>query len=226
MLQIVNSASVGFTRKVSSPFEAVQLLGISTVRSLALSAHVFSCFERSRLKGFSIDRLWDHATRSGLFARRIMILEKAELADAEDACTAGLLHDVGKLMLANSLPEQFQQALTLATEKNINLSEAEQEIFGATHAGAAAYLLGLWGLPAGIVEAVAFHHQPARSHPPSFGSLAAVHAANVLEHEIFGSKDPGRPSEMNRDYLAAIGMADRLEAWRDEVLKQGKPQDE
>jgi HD-like signal output (HDOD) protein len=225
MLQIVNSAAVGLARKVSSPFEAVEFLGGNTVRSLVLSAHIFSCFERTNLKGFSINQLWSHAMGSGMLAYMIMRLERAATADAEDAYTAGVLHDVGKLMLANSLPEQFQRALALAAERKVSLHEAELEVFGATHAGAAAYLLGLWGLPTAIVEAVAFHHTPRRSDTRTFGPLTAVHVADVLDHEL-KSETSEQPAQLDADYLAAIGVQYRLGTWRTEAEKLVNAQNE
>jgi HD-like signal output (HDOD) protein/ActR/RegA family two-component response regulator len=226
MLQIVNSAAIGLPRKVSSPAEAVQFIGIGTVRSLVLSAHIFSCFDRTRLKGFSMDALWDHAFKTATLARKIMQLEKSDPADAEDAYTAGMLHDAGKLMLANSLPNEFGRAVTLAGELHMPLHEAELEVFGANHAGAAAYLLGLWGLPAPIVEAVAFHHAPGRSDHHAFGPLAAVHVANVLTQEVSKAEPLGKASEIDAGYLASIGMQDRLDAWRAEAVKQAAPPDE
>jgi HD-like signal output (HDOD) protein len=217
ILQIVNSAAVGLARKVSSPFEAIQFLGVGTVRSLVLSAHIFSCFDRSRLPGFSVEQLWTHSFRTGTLARRILLLEQKDSSEAEEAYTAGMLHDAGKLMLAHSIPDQFQKALILAAEKHLPLHEAELEILGATHAGAAAYLLGLWGLPAPIVEAVAFHHTPGRSDLRTCGPLTAVHAANVLEHELAQTAPYGRTSEIDPNYLEAIGIPDRLELWRAEA---------
>ena len=106
------------------------------------------------------------------------------------------------------------------------LHEAELEVFGATHAGAAAYLLGLWGLPASIVEAVAFHHTPGRSDLRSFGPLAAVHVANVLEQEFSKTAVCGKASEIDREYLAAIGIEDRLDVRRAEVEKLARPPEE
>jgi HD-like signal output (HDOD) protein len=217
MLQIVNSVAFGLERKVSSPFEAVEYLGFNTVRSLALSAHIFSRFEKTNLRGLSIDELWNHSMNTGTLARLVMRLEHAEAADAEDAYIAGILHDVGKLLLADNVPEQFGEALARAAARGIPLHEAEQEILGATHAGAAAYLLGLWGLPAAIVEAVAFHHAPRQSDLRAFGPLAAVHAANVLEHELAKTASGGRSAEFDTDYLAAIGCKERLEEWRAEA---------
>jgi HD-like signal output (HDOD) protein len=219
MLQIVNSAAVGLARKVGSPFEAIQFLGVSTVRSLVLSAHIFSCFDRSRLKSFSIDQLWAHSFRTGTLARRILQLEQKDSAEAEEAYTAGMLHDAGKLMLAHSMPDQFRKALALAGERQIPLHDAELEVFGATHAGAAAYLLGLWGLPAPIVEAVAFHHTPGLSDLRTCGPLTAVHVANVLEQELSRSAPDRKLSPIDENYLAAIGIQDRLELWRAQAPK-------
>jgi HD-like signal output (HDOD) protein len=219
MLQIVNSAVFGLARKVGSPFEAVQFLGFGTVRSLVLSSHIFSRFEQSHLKGFSPNQLWSHAINCGTLARNLMRLEQADASDAEDAYTAGMLHDMGKLMLAHSLPQPFQQALALAAERKMYLHEAELEVFGATHAGVAAYLLGLWGLPAPIVEAVALHHTPATTENPDFGVLTAVHAANVLEHEVSKADSCGRPAALDSGYLAEAGVSHRLDAWRTEAAK-------
>ncbi|NOS72058.1 MAG: HDOD domain-containing protein [Verrucomicrobia bacterium] len=223
MLQIVNSASLGLARKITSPLEAVQYVGMGTVRSLALSAHIFSCFEHTELKGFSMSQLWDHAMKTSLLAQKLMTLERADNALVEDACIAAMLHDVGKLMLANNLPEQFQQAINLAAERQIPFTQAEQEVFGATHAGVGACLLGLWGLPSTIVEAVAFHHTPRMAEAKVLGPLTAVHVANALEHELHETE---QHSTLDLDYLTSIGLQDRLETWRTNaeiILRSEKP---
>lgn len=214
MLQIVNSATLGLARKITSPLEAVQYVGMGTVRSLALSAHIFSCFEHTELKGFSMSQLWDHAMKTSLLAQKLLMLERADNALVEDACIAAMLHDVGKLMLANNLPEQFQQAINLAAERQIPFTQAEQEVFGATHAGVGACLLGLWGLPSTIVEAVAFHHTPRMAEAKILGPLTAVHVANALEHELHEAEPRNEHSTLDLDYLTSIGVQDRLERWR------------
>jgi HD-like signal output (HDOD) protein len=219
MLQIVNSAALGLARKIGNPFEAVQFLGMGTVPSLVLSAHIFLCFERTNLQGFSINRLWEHGMKTGRLACMLAQFEQADPEDVEDSYTAGMLHDIGKLMLANSVPEQFQKALTLAAERKIPLHDAELEVMGATHAGVAAYLFGLWGLPAPIVEAVAFHHAPRASDSRTFGPLTAVHVANALEHEISKSQLDGRLSPIDMEYLASIKAGNKLESWRAEAAK-------
>jgi HD-like signal output (HDOD) protein len=94
------------------------------------------------------------------------------------------------------------------------LHEAEREVFGATHAGVAAYLLGLWGLPANIVEAVAFHHAPEKGHTEGFNALAAVHCANGLAHQFFDHDACGLRTAIDPAYLSGLGLQDRLAVWR------------
>jgi HD-like signal output (HDOD) protein/CheY-like chemotaxis protein len=208
VLQVANSAAFGLPEPVREPAEAVQQLGMTTVRSLVLSAQVYANFAPGRLKTFSAEALWAHLMKCGDLARTLLRRERAEFAETEDAFTAGMLHDMGKLMLADSLPDEFSRALTLATEEKIPLPEAELEIFGATHAGLAAYLLGLWGLPAAIVEAVAFHHAPEKSGLKKCSALTAVHVANALSDET-------GTAPLNLEYLAEIGVAGRLDDWRE-----------
>jgi HD-like signal output (HDOD) protein len=214
MLQVVNSVALGLQEKVNDPLEAAQQLGLRTVRSLALSAHVFTNFTPSQKINFPVDALWGHLMKCAEGARVIMQAEDADNVYVEAAYTAGMLHDIGKLMLADSMPREFQMALAQSLAGNAPFSEIEVDVFGATHAGLAAYLLGLWGLPAPIVEAVAFHHTPERSSHQAFSPLTAVHVANALEHE----RDGGRVN-LNVEYLEKIGVANRLEVWREEVAK-------
>jgi HD-like signal output (HDOD) protein/ActR/RegA family two-component response regulator len=207
LLQVANSAAFGLLETVSDPVQAVQQLGLSTVRSLTLSAQVYSSFNCRPLKNFSADALWTHLNRCADLAGRIMRCERADTGDTEDAYTAGMLHDMGQLMLADSLPDEFEKALLLAEAEKILLQDAEIRIFGATHTGLAAYLFGLWGLPAPIIEAVAFHHTPEKSDLKAFSPLTAIHVANAL------CLDPASEN-LNLAYLAEIGCADRLKTWR------------
>jgi HD-like signal output (HDOD) protein len=218
MLQVVNSVALGLHEKVNDPLEAVQQLGLRTVRSLALSAHVFASFTPSQKINFPVDKLWGHLMKCGDSARAIMRAEDADHVYVEAAYTAGMLHDIGKLMLADSMPGEFQKVLQ-KTATGAPFHESEMDVFGATHAGLAAYLLGLWGLPAPIVEAVAFHHTPEKSSLQAFSPLTAVHVANALEHEI-----DGNDASLNEEYLEKIGVANRLDAWRNEVEKLRNPE--
>ena len=219
MLQVANSAAFGLDQKVSSAFEAVQFLGFAAVRSIALSAHVFSNFERVPIKGFSARKLWDDALCCARITRVIMQMERADESQTEDACAAAMLRNAGKLMLAQNLPQQCQQAITLATERRIAFQDAELEIFSATHTGVAAYLFGLWGLSAPMVQTIAFHLEPEKSGAGAFGPLTAVHVANVFAAGFSKDSSPGKPLELDLDYLDAAGVLHRLDDWRAETEK-------
>jgi hypothetical protein len=107
-----------------------------------------------------------------------------------------------------------QEAAVYTVAHQLPLCAAETEVFGATHAGVGAYLLGLWGLPAPIVEAVAFHHTPSRSDMRSFGPLASLHVANVLDGEQSQAHRPMPSAGFDGDYLSALKIQDQLATWR------------
>jgi HD-like signal output (HDOD) protein/ActR/RegA family two-component response regulator len=208
VLRMANSAAIGLSERVTDVADAVQQLGMTTVRSLVLSAQVYGSYAPGRVKEFSADALWNQLMKCADLARTIMRRDRAAVADAEDAFTAGMLHDIGKLMLADSLPKEFAEALELAAKEGIPQVQAEQSVFGADHAGLAAYLFGLWGLPASIVEAVAFHHTPQQSDLKQCSALTAVHVASAFLSE-------SGEAPVNRDYLTEIGVADRLNDWQE-----------
>jgi len=103
----------------------------------------------------------------------------------------------------------------LVHEKKLSDCAAEKEIFGANHASVGGYLLGLWGLPVPVVEAIAFHHSPQQGASPDFSALTAVHAANVLEHERTAAVDGAANNELDSKYLATLGLTHRVDAWRE-----------
>ncbi len=212
VLQLVNSAFFGLPRHVSSPTEAAVLLGIDTVKALVLSVHVFSQFDPEKLQSFSIPALQRHSLATAALAKAIAEAENLDPMFRDHAFMAGLLHDSGKLILAANLPDRYKAAFAQASEHQVPLHDAERPIFGATHAEVGATLLGLWGLPDAIVEAVAYHHSPAECVGNSFSPLTAVHVADALEH---GRQEAGlSASLLDDEYLDRIGVADRLPVWQ------------
>ena len=131
--------------------------------------------------------------------------------------TAGMLHDMGKLLMASNVPDEFKAALIKSREENILLCEAVNAVFGANHAELGACLLGIWGLPTPILEAVALHHYPIHLHGKEFCPVTAVHVANALDHEL--RKGPDQETRacatVDMSYLAELQLAERLESWRD-----------
>jgi len=215
VLQLVNSAFFGLRREVSDAREAVSFLGLETITALVLSVHVFAELKEATGDSFPIEALWSHSLAVGSMAKQIALAETGEKRIGEEALMAGLLHDVGKLILRVNAAEQYREVDLSVSRGDCDLLTAETRVFGTTHAEVGAYLLGLWGLPDGIVEAVAFHHRPEACPSDGFTSLAAVHVVNCLEKATPHDHPARHASEVNEAYLEQAGLADRLEAWQE-----------
>jgi putative nucleotidyltransferase with HDIG domain len=202
ILQLANSAFFGRRRSISNSTEAVAYLGLDRIRNLLLVSHIFSQFTPPETSSFSIDMLWEHSISTAALAKTIAEEEKAAKDIIEDAFTAGLLHDIGKLMLACKLADKHEEAVNLAKGEDIPLWAAEKQIFSTTHAEIGAYLLGLWGLPDAIVEATAYHHRPMESPNRNFCALTALYAADCLNGSRSNSAFPAPPP--NVEYLSTL----------------------
>jgi HD-like signal output (HDOD) protein len=211
ILQIVNSAFFGLSRPVSDARTAVEFLGLETISGLTLGVGVISQFEQ-RTPTALFGELWAHSMSVGVAASNIAAIEKSDCGS--DAFTAGLLHDVGQIILAVNLPDDYKSACELSVSEHISVVDAETQVFGATHADVGADLLGLWGLPAEVVRAVAFHHCPSALPGEQFTALTAVHAANGILRRTHSEED-GCDTKLNLDYLSQIGLVDRLPVWQD-----------
>jgi HD-like signal output (HDOD) protein/ActR/RegA family two-component response regulator len=216
ILKLVNSAYFGFRQHISSPGQAVVLLGLDTVRSLVLSVRVFSHFgDGKEIPGFSMEELWQHSLAVGTFSKRIAMLEKCDAKTIDHAFIAGMLHDVGRLVLATQLPDDYTSMLQLIKLKKTSFLDAELKITGTTHGHIGAYLLGLWGFPDPVVEAVAFHQCPSESAIDYFCPMVAVHAANGIAHEIDEDISLNGHTALDRKYLSTVKLDQRLPYWQD-----------
>jgi len=218
ILQLVNSAFFGLARRVASPQDAVSLLGYDTVRALVLSAKIFSQVDLQRIPGFWLDALWQHSFSTSLFARAIGVGEKLPRKAQDEAFTAGILHDLGKLILAQNFPDDYTEAIAQSDRHNRPLWEVEIECFGASHAELGAYLLGLWGIGEDVVAAVAQHHQP----PPAGSAArvtAVVYAANLLEHRLAAEPSVEELPAGEVDTLRQLQVYERIPAWEDACRK-------
>jgi len=221
LLNLVNSPFFGFSRHVSSPEHAVTLLGVNILRALLLSLHVFSLHDLSRIPGFSVNNFWEHSLTTGKLAEKVGRMEGLSAQEADDCYMGGLLHDVGKLLLAGQLPVQYRTVLEKVRRDNLSLHGVELEILGTTHAEIGAHLTGLWGLADPVVEAVAFHHAPSVPFK-GFRALTAVHVANILERKYFIVNPGYTTPDFDIQYLEDLSLAHRLPAWKNLALKQGR----
>jgi putative nucleotidyltransferase with HDIG domain len=210
ILQVVNSAFFGRAREVTDTSEAVMVLGSERIRSLILLAGVFSQYDGSKCPGFAPEPIWSHSVQVGIYARAIAYSETKDARIAEAAFTAGLLHDIGKLILAGNLPDMCAAVRRAQANRKTSQRDAELMIMGVTHAELGACLLATWGLPLTILEAIAWHHEPNKSTEKGFSLLAAVHAANVFAQA--GGAEAW--NAIDQAFLKKIGLADRGERWR------------
>jgi HD-like signal output (HDOD) protein/ActR/RegA family two-component response regulator len=211
VLQLVNSAFFGLPCQVSNPRQAAALIGIDNIKALVLSLHVFSEFETDLEQGGT--QLWKHSFATAGFAKAIARTQNAARNLTDDAFAAGLLHDVGRLILASASGPEYKKALQQTTEQKIALSAVEHEFFGCTHGRVGAYLLGLWGLPYAIVESVAWHHDPAHAAPQAFSPLLAVHAADYFDHQIHSYSYFNEAPGLDEVLLSQLGLSERVPVW-------------
>jgi putative nucleotidyltransferase with HDIG domain len=220
IIQVVNSAFYAQQRQISDVKEAIQILGFETLKSLVLGIQAIARLDKVKPLYFSADKIWRHGLAVATLARHLAQLECSDRLVAEEAFTAGLLHDIGKLVLATNLDDQYNGVLSLAQKNQIPLVEVELEVFGATHADTAAYLVAVWGLPRRVVEAIALHHTPKNSADAQFSPLTAVHIANVLVHEQSAEKEEFIKPSLDMEYLTRLGVHERVDVWRGAEQKQ------
>jgi HD-like signal output (HDOD) protein/ActR/RegA family two-component response regulator len=212
ILQLVNSAFFGPAQIVTSLRAAVSHLGMGTIRNLVLVADAFRVFTPGRnIPAGVMDELWDHSQRTAVIAGKLPV----DRTIREMTVIAALLHDVGRLILASRMPEQFCKSLDLARAKNCSALEAERQVMGVSHAEIGAYLLGLWGIPYQVVDAVLSHHDPVRAAGNGFEITEAVFVADLLAHEAVREHEIANElRECDRVSLEKLGLLDRLPEFR------------
>lgn len=215
LIQVINTAPFGLLQPVTTPSDAVLMLGMEITASLVLGIEAFSQLDHLRPLYFSIDQVWRHSQVIATGARKIAELMSTDRDLAHDAFTAGLLHDLGKIAIALNAEEQYNAALLRARERKVRGWEGEKEMLGTTHAETGAYLLSLWGLPGAVIEAVAMHHQPASAVDREFSAVTAVHLANTLEfarHSIAAGKED---FQLDLNYPEQLGLLEHAEKLRE-----------
>jgi len=214
ILQIVNSAFFGLVRKIGNPREAVMLLGTETIKALVLSVKIFSEFNQKKYAWFDFDHLFNHSLSVSMFTQTISKEEHLDKNLVNNALMAGMFHDLGKLILVTNFQEPYRRILTEAQETGQDLWGLENEMFGTSHAEIGAYLMGLWGLEYSIIEAIAFHHYPAKSLSNATGLLTAVHFGDVYDRSKNGCTAENGLSRLDHRYLDNLGVADRIKGWQ------------
>jgi putative nucleotidyltransferase with HDIG domain len=215
ILQLVNSSFFRTAREVSSVEQAVVLLGTSLIKQLVLATEVFSAFQGHGEIGTDLVAIQEHSLKVAHLATQLC----PEKSMVDSVFMSAILHDIGKMVLKMVVADSTAEIAARRSEHGELQWVAETALYGVSHAEIGGYLLGIWGLPYPIVEAVANHHCPGRVAVDSFDALAAVHIANGLIHESIEQNDGQDDGEqagtgVDREYVARIGCIDRLPEWR------------
>jgi HD-like signal output (HDOD) protein len=215
VLRLAGSSYLGLPRELTDPADAVESLGLLAVKTLVMSRRYLAEHSHLRPGYMSFAELWEHSTQVAQIARDLTLFETKDRALAAEAFAAGLIHDMGKVVLVTNFDDLYGRVHSLARNQPVALWEIEKEMFGATHGEIGGCLVGMWNLPLSVVEAAASHHAPSEGQPqPGFTPLAAVHIANVLEHQLRPSEHFQVAPTIDSQFLNSLGLLARLPVWR------------
>jgi putative nucleotidyltransferase with HDIG domain len=199
-LRVANSPFYGVAGKVGSVRDALRVVGFRRLGAVLAAAAVAGRFERPACTGFDFGSFWSHSFATAICSQA---LAAACRLDEGRAFTAGLIHDIGRLVLATYFPRELEAAIAQAHARDLALVEAEQELLGLGHGDVGAWVAEHWRFAPPIVEAIRCHHAPPPRTPGSAPSLPdLIHAADAIVHALDLSKDGG-------EMVPQIG----LEAW-------------
>lgn len=211
VLRVVNSSFFGVGRQVTRVDAAVNFMGVSLVRAITMADGATRSFTVAP-DVLDLDEWNMHAVRVAACARDIalaMCPQDRSLAD--EAFLAGLMHDVGQVVLAGVAPRVWKELERQTVADGLSLDQVEIRNGRVSHALVGAYLLSLWGLPSSVVEAVAFHHTPERLAGHMFDAAIAVHVADAITARPAGRSAPA----MNMECVLGAGITDeQLQSWR------------
>ncbi|WHZ24045.1 MAG: Metal-dependent phosphohydrolase, HD subdomain [Nitrospira sp.] len=172
VLRLANSPFYGFPSRIGSVAHAVVVLGLNVVKGLTLCATAFDM-----MKATGMDQLWRHSLGVAITAH--LLGTKAAMKNPEEVFVAGLLHDIGKVVLYVKWPDVGARITAAAHQTSRSLMEAEQTLFEVTHADVGGWLAAAWHLPTGLREPILYHHRPAAAQEAPL-QTAIVHVADVL----------------------------------------------
>lgn len=220
MVRQIDGIFLGLRTHIPAPAQAVLSLGLNTFKLLGVSAKVLSQFgANTMLAETALQSLWEHSFAVAKLSKQVAQLANAPSSVVDYAFTAGFLHDIGKLIFTGYFADQYASVRMKAMQTDDTLLAAENEVFGVTHAAVGAFVLGLWGLPQAVVDAVQFHHQPPMTEN-EFSVVTAVHIANAFDYETQFVADTGGSAPLNFDYLDRLGLSNQILMWKDNIMEK------
>ncbi|MFC0254394.1 HDOD domain-containing protein [Massilia consociata] len=216
-LRLANSSAFGLQVKATTLQQAMTYLGFQTTRNLITAAALTGCFPAGRCPGFNDKAFWRHSIAAAACAR---VLARPLRFNPDVAFTAGLLHDIGRLVLVARFPERYQAVLSLRDKRDCELIEAERALLGVDHVDAGVALAEHWNFSDTMRHAIAFHHAP---EAPGAGFLATiVHVASAVVHALDLADNPDElVPRVSAVAWTALGMTEQawLQAFHDTELQ-------
>jgi HD-like signal output (HDOD) protein len=232
VLKLVNSAFYGFPGRIGTITQAIVILGFSTIRNVVLTTSVLKAFGKGATAGVDVGRFWEHSLLTGAIARSLAMQRGAHFT--EETFIAGLLHDMGRIVLSQKLPAEFEKVIQTKLKAGLPQLEAEQRALHLTHGDIGGWLARKWNLPLPFVEVMRLHHFPARvlegdlsDQPDTVHLVYMVHAADALakgmrdgalQEGSLAAVDPRVRSELK---LEAAGW-DRFRAKAEEEIGKAR----
>ncbi|MEW5772006.1 MAG: response regulator [Thermodesulfobacteriota bacterium] len=212
VLKTVNSMYYGNAAPTYDLPKAVSLLGLDVLRGM-VSSDLFTPFDTASFPGFSVQLLRNHCQRTAALAETIARESPHESLSPAECSVAGLLHDLGKLIMADTLPEEYRKVLEQSRKMNIPPAESERNVAQVSHAEVGGYLLGLWGFSDAVVQAVAHHHAPQEAQDAGCPVLCTLHVANGLDHKLVAVNPHYGRHSLDMAYLQRQGADAELPTW-------------
>lgn len=205
VLRIVNSSFYGFPSRITTITHAIVILGFNTIKSIVLSSSIFDVFSKSgHADSFNRGEFWKHSIGVGAGAK---VIGKAMGYSAlEELFIAGLLHDIGKIVMDQHLHEEFRSVMEAVRSKNLLMVQAEEQVLGITHTDVGSWLFEKWNLSKGVIETVRCHHNPALASDNA-KPVAIIHLADILCRSLrFGSGGDNRIPMISDAAWATLGL--------------------
>ena len=187
LLKLVNSAYFSLPRKIDTVTRAVNMIGMRELRNLTMAASAAEVFSRIPSNLIDMAAFWQHSVYCGLVARNLA--QRCNVLHSERLFTAGLLHDVGRLLMLMKLPDEVGNAESIRLQSKKNIWDIERDLIGFDHAEVGHALLLHWNMPTNLCASVLYHHRPEEAQDAHL-EAALIHIADLVTHSAQESKDP------------------------------------
>jgi len=228
ILKLINSAYYSLPNQITSIVRAIVMLGINTVKNLALSTSIVNTInKRENFNALDMDGFWRHSICVGVLAKTFANKMGVTLKLQEEYFVAGLLHDIGKIPLNSQMPEKYLSAMTISRQNKISLQEAENKVFGLNHTNIGLTVSQQWRLNPSLVETICHHHDYMQASEPLRKFVATIALANIITNKTgIGFSGNKFPENKENEIFGITKLAwediDNAEAVAEEAIKKAE----